>query len=115
MLKVLVLVLSVLTPLTAMASHAPMGRCADPAGVGVVEVNAGPAGVYYVDDRGAAGNGVWLYAESNGVYSRPEGPGVYNDDRARHNLQRGGSSPFLPDDVELCVDDPIVLPDTFIL
>jgi len=55
-----------------------------------------------VDDRNIAGNGVWVYEETNGIW-------VAGD--PEHSLQRGGASPYLPDGAETCVDDPLVLPD----
>jgi hypothetical protein len=67
--------------------------------LGVVEIDT-PAGTFYVDDRNyLLGNGIWLYQECNGI----------------DGLQRGGSSPILPDDNEICQDDPSVPPDCFIL
>lgn len=103
-----IIVLALLAPL-ALASHTPRGAC-DSEGapaLGIVQVNTYPGGpVFYVDDRNALVNGVWIYAESNGQYDE-------NGDPA-HNLQRGGASPFVPDDNETCVDDPLVAPDTFV-
>jgi hypothetical protein len=43
-----------------------------------------PAGTLYIDDRGAAEDGVWLYLESNHVT----------------NLQRGGCSTLVTSDCE---------------
>jgi hypothetical protein len=53
-------------------------------------------GVYYLDDRNyLLGDGMWLYEETNGI----------------GGLQRGGHSNYIPDDNEICTDDPNVEPD----
>ena len=53
----------------------------------------------YVDDRNyALGNGIWLYLESNNLAG----------------LQRGGSSPVVPDDNEICTDTSVNGPDQLI-
>jgi hypothetical protein len=63
--------------------------------LGIVDIG----GVAYIDDRNyLLGNGIWLYVESNGT------PG----------LQRGGSSPIVPDDNENCFDDSETGPDLLI-
>lgn len=99
----------------AFASHTPLGECDSASGVGVGEVTGGTWDTtYYVDDRGVAENGIWLYAESGGAWS-PKPAGVYTGDVAEHDLQRGGASPYLPDDTETCVDDPNGMPDLRIL
>lgn len=47
------------------------------AALGIRPIDAGPAGKYYVDDRGfVGGNGTWIYKETNGMA----------------NLQRGGNA-----------------------
>lgn len=116
----LLLAAALALPLVA-ATHQPVGRCdADGApSLGLVMITTGvpggsqlhgpnPDGVFYVDDRNQVlGNGIHFYEESNGIYVRGE---------PHRSLQRGGgASPFFPDDAELCVDDPNVLPDTRIL
>lgn len=96
-MRVIILAAMLLAP-AALASHAPAGRCdsdGSPA-LGIVQVNAGPE-TFYVDDRGQ--NGLWIYRESNGM----------------DGLQRGGASPYVPDQPETCVDDPAVMPDERIL
>lgn len=92
-----VLVASFLTPL---ALAEPQGRCdgGDNVALGIIEV-ATPAATFYVDDRNYLdGNGVWVYQETNGV----------------EHLQRGGASPIVPDDSEVCTDIGDWEPDTLI-
>lgn len=88
----------------AFAAHTPQGICdsGDQPALGIVQILDGED-AWYVDDRGIAGNGVWVYEETNGIWS-PEDPA--------HSLQRGGSSGWVPDDSDPCVDDPHVVPDT---
>lgn len=102
-----------LVALPATASHRPLCPANDAPTVGMWELNLGAADVYYVDDHNALlGWGTYVYQESNGVFV-DRGPGVYgpSDDVTRHNLQRGGSSPLVPNDNSVCVDDPGVVPD----
>lgn len=112
----------------ALASHAPLGRCTSEAfpAAGVVEFTGGSADTtFYVDDRSWFENGIWIYAETNGVWAPHIVPGVFvNDDGARHNLQRGGGTIVFalrpPADPamnpgEICVDDPFELPDMLVL
>lgn len=55
-----------------------------------------PSATFYVDDRDLPlGNGLWTYQESNGVFV---GGDVTKD------LQRGGSSAYVPGDNEICTD-----------
>lgn len=92
-----VLVASFLTPL---ALAEPVGRCdgGDNIALGIVEVPT-PAGTFYVDDRNyVLGNGIWIYQESNTI----------------DHLQRGGASPYVPDDAEICTDTGDFEPDTLI-
>jgi hypothetical protein len=81
------------------------GRCDCNGGacLGTVTIGSGrandPVPTFYVDDRNyAQGNGVWIYMESNGI----------------DGLQRGGASPFVPNDNEICWEDSIDPPDTLI-
>ncbi len=70
-------------------------------GLGIVAIGPGTAGstTIYVDDRGyALGYGVWVYEESNG----------------EDGLQRGGSSPYIPNDNEICIDDSANGPDALV-
>ena len=116
-LPLLALLATLLAPAT-LASHQAVGRCEAPnGGLGLVEVTADrPDATFYVDDRNAVtGYGTWVYVESNGIWTSHGAPGVYSDDIAAHNLQRGGASPFIPDDAEICVDEPSHDPDMFIL
>ena len=79
----------------ALATHTPQGGCdsGDAPSLGIVQVGEGDD-AYYVDDRNyLLGNGIWVA-----------------DDPA-HSLQRGGASAYIPDDSEICVDDPLVIPD----
>lgn len=108
----------------ALASHTPQGRCyGNTAHFGTLELGDGTAErTFYLDDRNhLSGNGLWIYKESNGIYTPRDLPRVqywwawlYAGD---HNLQRGGaafwSSDTLPDR-DSCVDDPNVVPDTLL-
>lgn len=96
----------------ALATHEPMGWCQSEVPPGIVEVTTGSEDdTYYVDVRQPAELGVWLYEESNGVWT-PRAAGAYRDDAAAHNLQRGGASDL--GTWEVCVDDPLELPDTLL-
>ena len=87
----------VATPLAAQASEGLCDSDGAPA-LGIVPLET-PAGTYYVDDRNAVvGNGVWVYEETNSITF----------------LQRGGASDSFPDDPEICVDDPEVIPDRLV-
>ena len=103
------LVAALVSPL-AIASHG-VGRCdgGDNISLGMMEVGGGdPAATFYVDDRNyALGNGIWIYQESNGIYTAGAS--------AHDNLQRGGASPYVPDDAEICTDVGEYDPDTLIL
>lgn len=73
----------------------PHGPCTGPPpALGIIPVG----GLVYVDDRGAQGNGIWIYRESNGI------PG----------LQRGGNGLIVPGDRDLCYDDSATGPDQLI-
>jgi hypothetical protein len=107
MQKTLILALlaaSVALPLVAADPQGACGSKGTPA-LGEVEI-ANPAQVLYIDDRNyVLGNGLWMYEESNGIYP---GTGAAND------LQRGGSSIFVPGDNEVCTDVGDWAPDTLI-
>jgi hypothetical protein len=104
MMIVALLAASVALPLVAADPVGACGPKGTPA-LGEVEI-ANPAQVLYIDDRNyALGNGLWLYEESNGVYP---GTGAAND------LQRGGSSAFVPGDNEVCTDTGDWAPDQLI-
>lgn len=105
-----ILAFALLVPL-AWATHTPQGACEG--GMGMVEVTGGTAQTtLYIDDRNqVTGHGTWHYFETNGVWVG-RGPGVFGDDIAMHNLQRGPNSVIIPDDFkDVCVDDPTVVPD----
>ena len=90
----------------ALATHTPQGGCdsGDAPSLGIVQIGEGDD-AFYVDDRNyLLGNGIWIYEETNGIFVA--------DDPA-HSIQRGGASPYVPDDSEICVDDPLVIPDVF--
>jgi len=100
-----ILVTTILAPF-ALATHTPQGGCdsEDAPALGIIQVGEGDD-AYYIDDRNLAiGNGLWVYEETNGIW-------VAGD--TAHSIQRGGASPYVPDDSEICVDDPLVIPDTF--
>ena len=69
-----------------------VGTVPVPAPIGLPQLTS----TYYVDDRGVAANGVWVYEETN----------------SRAWLQRGGSGQWSAD---RCVDDPKVVPDALVL
>lgn len=106
----------ILLPILASAAHTPQGRC-DGAGypaLGIIEFTGGSAETtVYVDDRNYLfSNGIWLYIESNGVWSPKALPGVFADDVADHDLQRGmWTTPWPPDDAEICTDVHDMGPD----
>ena len=112
------------------ASHAPMGLCGSNGNLaaGILEVTDGKAeATFYVDDRNyVLGNGIWIYQESNGIWTS-QGAGVHSGDVTEHNLQRGsacgpGSSGrggtsecTIPDPSgEICVDVIDWYPDTLV-
>lgn len=77
--------------------------------LGEVEISPtnDPTQTFYIDDRNyALGNGLWIYQESNGVFT---GGDVAKD------LQRGGSSQIVPDDNEVCSDNSPAGPDQLIV
>lgn len=84
---------------------------------GVVEVTDGTAAHTVYVDRGddARSPEAHLYVETNGLWHASPA-GVYAADDTDGDLQRGGgASPFIPDDVETCVDDPLVMPDGYVI
>jgi hypothetical protein len=73
------------------------GECCEGAGpvaLGWIDTGTG----VYVNDRGILGNGVWVYAESNGV----------------EGIQRGSESPIVAGDADPCRDDTLTF-DTLIV
>lgn len=82
-------------------------ECQGARGLGEFEIGDGtPSHTFYLDDRDQLfGNGIWLYQESNGKFV---GGDPYQD------LQRGGSSRYVPNDTDLCTDYSLVGPDTLI-
>ena len=81
-----------------------------------IEVTPGvAAGTFYIDDENyALGNGLWIYAETNGVWV-PKLPGVYVEGNSNANLQRGDFIPLTyPNQYDICYDDAGVEPDTLI-
>ena len=110
MTKTLVLVLLSATLAFPLVAHASTGECGpgDSSALGLVEISPAndAATTFYIDDRNfALGNGLWLYQESNGIFV---GGDVTKD------LQRGGTSEYVPDDSDVCVDDRAVVPDSLI-
>jgi hypothetical protein len=94
-IAIALLSVSLVIPFVVADSH---GDCDSKGNIALGIVDVG--GVAYVDDRNLPlGNGLWVYAESNGT------PG----------LQRGGSSFIVPDDNEVCYDDSETGPDLLIL
>lgn len=91
----------------ALAEHTPEGPCdsGDAPSLGIMRVPAPNGATYYIDDRNILlGNGFWIYEETNGIVAAD----------VEHSLQRGGSSPYTPDNTDTCVDDPLVTPDTIV-
>jgi hypothetical protein len=93
--------------------------------LGELEIGDGTAPhTFYVDDRNYfLGNGVWIYEESNGIFTpHPYSPHVYGwwDFIYPRNgdLQRGGAGildPYVPGgDKEVCSDRGPWQPDTLI-
>lgn len=76
------------------ATHVSTGPC-DSEGapaLGIVEFTTGDASAtFYVDDRFVLGNSIWIYQETNGVWT-DQGPGVHTGEVTNHNLQRGSFS-----------------------
>lgn len=122
----------------AVADHAPLGRCGSNApSLGILSVGDGTAArTFYVDDRNhVLGQGTWVYEETNGIFTPYEVLGVHDAGPPRvaywwtwveatvtadargpeHNLQRGGRSAIVPDDQDVCVDDPAVPPDALLV
>ena len=113
MKRVIVLVLLLAVP-AALAWHDRPSACPID---GVVEVTDGtPGRTFYVDlGSGGAAPDLAVYAETNGLWHASPA-GVYRGAETDGDLQRGaGASPYVPDDAALCVDDPLVIPDGFIL
>ena len=117
-MRTLLLALALLSPL-AVATHQAYGICSGSTagvdGIGIVEVTPGTAlGTFYLDDRGYLDGSIWIYEETNGEWASHGLPGVYRDDLAAHNLQRGGVSFIVPDDADFCVDDFLAVPDALV-
>jgi hypothetical protein len=113
----LVLAASFLLPL---APHAAAGDCeAGLFATGEWEFTGGSASTtWYLDDRDyVTGNGFWIYEETNGIWSEKL-PGVYANALGYYgtfsDLQRGGSSPLVPGDNEICTDDSPAGPDQLV-
>jgi hypothetical protein len=106
-LKLLVGLALLALVLVVPAAPASVGDCGSKGTPALGEMEFGNgSGAWYWDDRDyLLGNGWWFYEESNGIYV---GGDVHAD------LQRGGSSPFEPNDNEICTDDPNVAPDMLI-
>ena len=92
----------------AAADPNPDPNCSAPEGqvaLGVVQIGNDASATFYVDDRNyPTGNGIWLYQESNGVFS-PENEPIWN-------LQRGGECGIIPcDNADICGDSNPAGPD----
>lgn len=84
----------------AHADHAPDCPPGPDPAIGLVMLSAAGSVFYVEDHRGD----LEIHEESNGIH-------VDGDPHA--SLQRDHSaSPYLPNDPDLCVEDPIVIPDT---
>ena len=106
----LVTLLLVLAP-AALAWHPRPSACPMH---GVVEVTDGtPERTFYLDLGEGDLADVSVYFETNGLWHASP-PGVYRGAETDGDLQRGPSA-YLPDDAETCVDDPLVIPDGFLL
>lgn len=108
-----------LLPLVS-TTFASTGRCEGPdPSLGIIQITGGTAdSTFYVDDRNyVQGDGIWLYAETNGVWSG-HAVGAYFGDPNHVDLQRGPVSLFgsiVPDDMPTCIDDPYFSSDLNIL
>lgn len=97
MRALLLVALLLLLPALATATHYsdPICRPRSIAAVlqGTNEVNLiGASRTFYIDDRGyLLGNGVYVYQESNGVFTN-QGFGLHRTVTTMHNLQRGGDA-----------------------
>ena len=91
MRSILLLVVCALVGPALASGRGPCSSDGAPA-VGVVEITGGSADTTaYLDDRNVAlGNGVFVYLETNGVWSAKL-PGVYVGAEASQDLQRGES------------------------
>ena len=100
-----VLVATLVAPF-ALADHTPTAACSsrDFPATGVHELELGGR-IFYLEDRGVTTGGTWLYEETNSHY-------VAGD--LSHSLQRGGSSGYVPDTTDKCIDDPRIYPDTLV-
>lgn len=113
------LALALVAPV-AIAHHDTSWGACDPeyGGLGIVHVMPWPVNdghaesQFYVDDRNYAfGNGIWIYQETNGVYTG----GLEGLLHPTLDLQRGGSSPYVPDDTDICAEVGPWEPDRLIL
>lgn len=91
----------------AYGTHTPQGRCDGNPSLGIIEISGGTADTtFYVDDRNVVtGNGIWVYLESNGIWTGTD---------PAHDLQRG-SYICMYCEPETCVDDPEVEPDMMVI
>ncbi|MFA5860231.1 MAG: hypothetical protein WDA16_00910 [Candidatus Thermoplasmatota archaeon] len=104
------------TMMMPFVAHASEGACnsGDALSLGEIEISptGDPGATFYLDDRNAVlGNGLWTYQESNGDFT---------GGNAAVDLQRGGSSPYVPstpvtNETEVCVDTHDEAPDTLIM
>lgn len=113
-MRALIILLLITLAAPALADPYPQVGVCDSAGqlaLHRIEVTGGSAGTtIYVDDENyALGNGIFTYAESNGVWV-DKLPGVYLEGLSNANLQRGGSNPIVPTDSEICVDGDMTSP-----
>lgn len=119
---VLNLVATILLPFAAteITSATHECTCAEPGCTGVIEITGGTEDTtFYRDNRNRLDvlpwNGIWVYEETNGIWSG-RAPGVYGGaGPIAEDLQRGGGSIVVPGMVDVCVDDPLVIPDALIL
>lgn len=87
------LMLALVVPVAQADHDQPACGCDGYPCAGTITIGSGraddPLPTFYVDDRNfLLGNGVWIYMESNG----------------KDGLQRGGGTPWFPDDPKVCMD-----------
>lgn len=121
----------VTAPVPPAAADAYGGDCWGTPSLGEMEISDGTAAhTFYIDDRDyVLGSGTWIYEESNGVFtphaavnppSSVQVPYWWQwvfatmPNGAPQDLQRGGSSPYVPGDSDICTDPCTCQPDTLI-
>lgn len=117
-MKLLIALLLLALPVTL--ATASTGQCTGPnPAFGIIQITGGTRdSTFYINDRNQLlGNGIWTYAETNGIWTA-KGAGVVQGDPQHEDLQRGLKAyfPLVPGWAEdICTDDPSVISDSVIL